>query len=1010
MRADFRQRLRDYLEGLAQAKAKGAHHDELRRRFWDFLRDAFPSLDAEELELERYVRALGIRGYIDALYRHLLFEFKRDLEGERAKGLEELQRYISAQAEPRRYLGVLTDGEAFEVYVLGKGVLERAYDFRLEAEKPQEAWLWLEGLLFSERQVRPTVQDVVRRFGERSAVFAQARARLWQMWRGVRGAGPPPTKFLEWRRLLSHVYGSEVGEEELFLRHTYLALLARLMAYLAIVRRLPTSDELPGLVDGASFRRLGLPNLVEEDFFAWVLEGVVRQEALSLLGGLAQHLAVYDFGALGEDLLKELYQELVDPETRHDLGEFYTPDWLAERTLREAGFSRETSLLDPACGSGTFLFTAIRLLREQGLGGEALVRHAQEQLAGLDVHPLAVIIARCNFVLALAPDLPVAAPVDVPIYMADALLEAEGMEGLIAVPVAGLGEEEAKEHHLERAFHLPADLAHEPGQMEAAIEALREMARAGGDEAAARAGLRRRLEELGLGGHAPTFENGLRLLRHLVRTGRDTVYAFVLRNAYRPELFAYRKFDLVAGNPPWLSYRYIEDASYQGRVKRKAQAYELVASDEVKLFTQMELATLFFAHAYERYLRDGGAIAFVMPRSVLTGAQQHRRFRERFGGRLAKVLDLEEVSPLFNVPACVLIARKEGGGRAPRVVALRGKLPRKNASYQEARQCLDEAPAELPALSPLRPSPYRDRFRNGATIYPRTLWFVRPPEGALGVDRRRPYLETDPAILRKAKPPWKELTMKGEVEAPFLYATLLDDDLVPFGYRRLRLVVLPIELGTDGRARLVDKEQALERGYAGLKKWLETAEALWEERKSATTEQSLLEWLNYQGKLTRQKPRDLRVVYNAGGTYLTACVLDGGAGLSVYGLPVEGLVVDHVLYHYETSPDEAHYLAALLNAPCVDLAVKPFQTRGAFGERHFHRRPFEVLRSAIPLFDPEDERHRRLAELSRQCHQRMAGMELSQSRSIGRLRQEVREALRDELEEIDRLARELLGL
>jgi hypothetical protein len=37
-------------------------------------------------------------------------------------------------------------------------------------------------------------------------------------------------------------------------------------------------------------------------------------------------------------------------------------------------------------------------------------------------------------------------------------------------------------------------------------------------------------------------------------------------------------------------------------------------------------------------------------------------------------------------------------------------------------------------------------------------------------------------------------------------------------------------------------------------------------------------------------------------------------------------------------------------------------------------------------------------------------MELSQSRAIGRLRQEVREALREELQEIDRLARELLGL
>ena len=158
------------------------------------------------------------------------------------------------------------------------------------------------------------------------------------------------------------------------------------------------------------------------------------------------------------------------------------------------------------------------------------MRHAGERLAGLDVHPLAVIIARCNFVLALAPDLPVKAPVNVPIY-----------QDLIAVPVAGM----------RRAFHLPADLAQDPKQMDEAIEALGEMARAG---------LLCRLKELGLGNYASVFEGNLRLLRHLVQTKRDTVYTFILRNAYRPELFARRRFDLVAGNPPWLSYRDIGDA------------------------------------------------------------------------------------------------------------------------------------------------------------------------------------------------------------------------------------------------------------------------------------------------------------------------------------------------------------------------------------------------------------------------------------------------------------------
>ena len=85
-------------------------------------------------------------------------------------------------------------------------------------------------------------------------------------------------------------------------------------------------------------------------------------------------VAPYDLRAIREDLLKELYQELVDPQTRHDLGEFYTlrTGWRsrdsAERRVSAArGQVEAASSLDPSCGSGTFLFTAIRMLREVGL-------------------------------------------------------------------------------------------------------------------------------------------------------------------------------------------------------------------------------------------------------------------------------------------------------------------------------------------------------------------------------------------------------------------------------------------------------------------------------------------------------------------------------------------------------------------------------------------------------------------------------------------------------------------
>ncbi len=114
---------------------------------------------------------------------------------------------------------------------------------------------------------------------------------------------------------------------------------------------------------------MGISNIGEQDFFAWVLAPEVEERTCEVFRQIAASLIVYDLKKIDEDLLKQLYQNLVEAETRHELGEFYTPDWLAELTLREIEYKPGQSLLDPACGSGTFLFTALRRLVEQGMTG-----------------------------------------------------------------------------------------------------------------------------------------------------------------------------------------------------------------------------------------------------------------------------------------------------------------------------------------------------------------------------------------------------------------------------------------------------------------------------------------------------------------------------------------------------------------------------------------------------------------------------------------------------------------
>jgi len=1049
---DFAAELTKYLDKLDNLRKRGASEDSIRDACLQFLRAVFPRLEqAEPILLERHIPALRVRGgYADALYGDLIFEFKRTLtQARRAEGREEIERYIANQRHPKRYLGILTDGQQLEVYALEENQLAPVDTLTLNPQRAEEAKLWLDCYLFHEKNLVPTADDVALRFGERSPTFWRSQRVLGRLWSAVASLPGPQTKFLEWQSLLSIVYGSTVGDEPLFLRHTYLALLARALAFVALERRAPSGDELPGIIDGDTFRRMGLEDFVGRDFFTWLVEPAIFVEAQDLLRGIATRLTVaYDLGAIREDLLKELYQELVDPQTRHDLGEFYTPDWLAELTLRKAGFPpQETgdlnafSLLDPACGSGTFLFTAVRLARESGCQATRLVEYCCRHLAGVDVHPLAVTIAKTNLLLALGDDLRgYRRAVTLPVFLADSLsaekpkLKPDPHLDVIRIPVdADRISQRARKKRppsLPPVFEIPVVLADNPHQLHQCLDGLLEFSDPELSESDAWEGFGTRLEQLRIAERTRHFwARNLRLMRWLLEPpATDSVWRFILQNAFQPELLARRKFAFVVGNPPWLSYRYIQRRDYQQRVRQLVFDYDLLERRRAHLFTQMELATLFFVYCADRYLAEGGTLAFVMPRSVLTGAKQHGAFQQEYVACARLLIDCEQVTPLFQVPACSIVWEKavpaRSRGRLVPVLHLKGGLPSRNVSLAQAEQTLHTSESKYKPLSVEPASPYWSEVTQGASLAPRCVWFVRPPESAWTIDRRRPQLETDRTTERQAKTPWKGIRLSGSVEGDFLFATLLSDNMLPFGRRQLSLIVAPIVQAEHRYPLLLDVQGATRRGKAGLAKWLRSAENVWiEHRKSAA---SLLDWIDWQKKLTRQRPKGvLKVLYNASGTHLCSCIVDATdtASWEVHHLPVQGFVADSVTYWFDTaSADEAHYLCAVLNAPYVDEAIKPYQTKGAFGaqrgggHRHIHRRPFEVL--PIPRFDSKDKHHRRLAALSRRCHKkvrqtvqqaRTSGDQKFFTRPIGRLRTQLRqEVLRAELDEINELVEAVL--
>src|SRR3954447_14239619 len=101
-------------------------------------------------------------------------------------------------------------------------------------------------------------------------------------------------------------------------------------------------------------------------------------------------------------------------------------------------------------------------------------------------------------------------------------------------------------------------------------------------------------------------------LAELIRTHENSIWAFIIRNSYRPAMLR-QHFDVIVGNPPWLPYRDIADPDYQGEIKKRAIEEYRIAPKKQKLMTQMELATIFLAHSMGWFAADGAKLGFVMP-------------------------------------------------------------------------------------------------------------------------------------------------------------------------------------------------------------------------------------------------------------------------------------------------------------------------------------------------------------------------------------------------------------
>jgi len=938
--------------------------------------------------------------------------------------------YVATRIEQNgsRYNGILTDGKLWFLYETDpadKSFKRRATFDLSSQEQRRDLVEWLRAVLSIHDNILPTPQTIEAYLGSSSPTYAQDRAYLSGLYSSV--AGDDPTVQLKrelWARLLRSALGTSFTDaDELFIDHTLLVIEATAIGH--AVMGIPLADmasDPRALLNGAAFEDAGIHNAVEAGFFDWVLatgggEHFVQQ--------VVRRVSMFNWNETQHDVLKVLYESVINAETRKGLGEYYTPDWLAEGVIEKSVTAPLTQkVLDPACGSGTFVFHVVRKVIQEatavGWDTRKLLNHIQSHVFGLDIHPVSVVLARITYLLALGDKLQDDRDdLWIPVHLGDSIQwhqNAEGDEESIKINTEGVDLTLAQNTHATlfdfgKILAFPLANIDDPGTFDRLVTALTDRAKTHTDTSKKRPKPDGILNSFGIqaGADFDTLSETFNLLCDLNAERRDSIWGYFVRNQVRPLWLSMksRRVDVLVGNPPWVSYRFMT-ADMQSQFKAFSEARNLWHG--FKVATHQDLVALFTVRAVEKYLNDGGTFGFVVPLAVMS-RQQYEGFRDgvwgpSLRGEITEMWDLENVRPkgdLFPVPAGVIYGRRHSAtigitsqtaphGSPAEKLILSGLRDRSGWVKTKTQLRFTVAPNKAIGAGTVRQSPYRTTVMNGATIFPRVLFFVdeEVSTNKLGQSSGRVSVKSYRTTLEKA--PWKDIpSLTGVVEKRYIHPVHLGSTIVPFRPLKPLKAVLPIE-----RGELIT-EQKISDASQGLSKWWFEASRAWEANKSKASKLSLWGNLNYQSKMSKQLgSTKYRVVYSASGNSLVSAILDN---------PQE--IIEHALYWLPTRGlDEARYLNVVLNAPVTTREVSSYQSKGLFGNRHFDT---YVWMLQIPAFDASEELHQEISALGAACEAVAQEVDLDGVK-FQAARKRVRLALADAgiTEKMDRLVSQLL--
>lgn len=726
-----------------------------------------------------------------------------------------------------------------------------------------------------------------------------------------------------------------------FALEIYYSILLKLIAYRKLNGEATTHNLLNNILEGNYFIEKHLLNYSAPEYYNFVEKiDEIKEFLKSLLEIIHNNPKIEnDF-----DFIKMIYEELFPRELRHSMGEFYTPDWLAEFTINELVKNDENpqskTYLDPTCGSGTFLFCIMRTLQK---GQDSL----SNKIFGIDINPLAILAAKTNYILFM-PQSPQEDTL-LPFFNTDLIKHPKYQHEIYTL--FDIKEQKNKFSFIDNDIHIPIS--------------------------------KYNIEDISILYMAATknyvnLPDNLKKVYDQIKTlPRDQKTAILDRLA----LIAINDVDYIIGNPPWVNWEYLPK-DYKKETEKVWQYYELFDYKGLNsIFIKEDISSLITYVAVDNHLKNGGKLGFVLKESLFKSSKQGAGFRKFYLPKTKTHLypycvhDLTRFSPFngINNKTYILFLDKDKKWEYP--ITFIEWVPKGKKSFSEFASISTVVKSFEYIKKLASPLDKKNRQAGWITLSEKNnndleRYLGKPSYkartgvftgGANAIFWLRILGETKQNtveienITDRAKNKMKVISTTLEKE--FVYPLITGSDISLWGFEYSRYIVVP----HTKESKMYPVKNDVINKHPLTKKYFEIFKTELENRKGFTSfdrkiHQDYFYTLQRIGDYTF-KPYKVAWRYIA--KEFTPCVIE--TVKDKYLGEKNSIPNEKVIYIGIDSKEEAYYLCGLLSSKTIRNIINSFVV-------NIQISPSTINNIKIPKFDTGNPRHKEISDLCYEGH------------------------------------------